>query len=286
MEAKSIDPAEFREGQRKQWNVAASGWKKWSELIDRAASSVSERLVELAGVEPGSRVLDVAAGYGEPSLTAARRAGPDGKVTATDISGEMLAYGRERAEREGIDNIEFIESDAQSLDFPADSFDAAVSRWGIIFDPDGEGAAARVRGFLKPGARMAISSWGKPEEVPFLSLPMRTVMDRLGVPGPPPGTPGPLSRPTPEAIAGLLQGGGFSDVETERVMVTFEIDSPEEFTTYVREIAPPITALMAGRPQDEQDATWDAITEAVRQRAGGDGKVSFENVVLLAAGSA
>ena len=103
----------------------------------------------------------MAAGYGEPSLSAARKAGPSGRVTATDISAEMLAFGRERAAASGLDNIEFVQSDAASLDFPEGSFDAALSRWGIIFEPDGEEAAARVRALLKPGARMAISSWGQ-----------------------------------------------------------------------------------------------------------------------------
>ena len=91
MESKTVDAVEFRDGQRQQWNSAATGWRRWSELIDRAASGVSERLVELAGVELGSRVLDVAAGYGEPSLTAARRVGSEGAVLATDISAEMIA---------------------------------------------------------------------------------------------------------------------------------------------------------------------------------------------------
>src|SRR6058998_730275 len=97
MEQKTLDAVEFRDKQRQQWDSAASGWRKWSELIDGAASGISERLVALAGVEPGSRVLDVAAGYGEPSLSAARRAGATGSVVATDISAEMIAYGRERA---------------------------------------------------------------------------------------------------------------------------------------------------------------------------------------------
>ena len=104
-----------------------------------------------------SRVLDVAAGYGEPALTAARKAGPGGRVVATDISAEMLGFGRERAAAAGLGNVEFVESDASSLDFPPASFDAAVSRWGIIFEPDAEAAAGRIRGFLKPGARMAIA---------------------------------------------------------------------------------------------------------------------------------
>jgi SAM-dependent methyltransferase len=282
----TLNPTEFRTGQREQWNVAASGWKKWAPHLERAVQSVRERLVELAGIEPGDRVLDVAAGYGEPALTAARRVGPEGHVVATDISPEMLAYGRERAAGEGLDNVEFIEADASSLDFPAQSFDAAVSSWGIIFDPEGEAAAARVRTFLKPGARMAISSWGPPDRVPMLGVPVRTVMELFEIPPPPPGTPGPLSRPTPEAIGGLLEGGGFSDVEVVEETVLTELDSPEEFTTFVREIAPPISALMRDRTAEEQAEAWDAITEAIRGRADDSGRIRLVNQTLLAAGRA
>jgi SAM-dependent methyltransferase len=286
MEAKAIDPAEFRQGQRDQWDTAATGWRKWSELIDTAASGISDRMVELAGVEAGSRVIDVAAGYGEPTLSAAKVAGPDGSVVATDISAEMLAYGRERADAAGLENIEFVEADASALDFPEQSFDAALSRFGIIFEPDGEGAAARVRGFLKPGAKMAISSWGPPDRTPFLGIPMRTAMQALDVPPPPPGTPGPLSRPTPEALGGLLEGGGFSEVHVEEAEVVMPFESPEAFTTFIREIAPPITAMIDPHPEDVQKQTWDAITEAARKVAAGDGTVTFTNQVLMATGSA
>ena len=286
MEASRIDPTEFREGQRQQWNQAAAGWQKWSELIDRAASGISERLVELAGVEPGSRVLDVAAGYGEPALTAARAAGAEGSVVATDISAEMIVIGRERAAAAGLENVEFIESDAAGLEFPAQSFDAALSRWGIIFEPDGEAAAARVRGFVKPGGRMAISSWGSPERVPFLAIPMRTAMERLEVPPPPPGTPGPLSRPTPDAIGGLLSAAGFSDVEVEEADVTFEWASPEEFTRFLKEIAPPLNAIIDPHPPEVREETWAAIAEAIRQQGGGEEAVRLNNLVLIAVGRA
>jgi enediyne biosynthesis protein CalE5 len=286
MEAGTLDAVEFRDGQRQQWNTAATGWRKWSQLIDEGGSKISQRLVELAGIEPGHRVLDVAAGYGEPSLTAGRKVGANGSVVATDISGEMIAFGRERAAAAGLENIEFIESDAASLDFPEASFDAALSRWGIIFEPDGEAAAARVRKFVKPGGRMAISSWGPPDRVPMLGLPMRTVMKRLQVPPPPPGTPGPLSRPTPEALAGLLEGGGFSDVAVEEAEVIFEWQSPEEFTTFIKEIAPPIIAMIEPHPKDVQDETWAAITDAVREATADSEKVRLSNQALLAAGQA
>jgi SAM-dependent methyltransferase len=287
MSSQTISPVDFRTGQREQWNVAASGWRKWSAQIDAGAGEIRERLVELAGVGRGDRVLDIAAGYGEPALTAAQRVGPEGHVVATDIAAEMLAYGRERAAAAGLENLEFIESDAASLDFPAASFDCALSSWGIIFEPDGEAAAARVRTFLKPGARMAISSWGLPERVPFLAVPMRTAMQRLQVPPPPPGTPGPLSRPTPEALGGLLEKAGFSDVQVEELEVVWEWESPEDYTTYLKEIAPPIMALINPRPPDEQEATWAAIRDAIRAAAGGgSGPVRLSNQALLAAGRA
>ena len=284
--ANAIDPAEFRESQRTQWDKAATGWDKWSSLFEESTDSISIRLAELAGVEAGSRVLDVAAGYGATSMVAARIAGDEGKVVSTDISAEMLTFGRKHAADAGLGNIEFVEGAAAALDFPEASFDAAISRWGIIFDPDGEGAAARVRSFLVDGGRFAISSWGQPEQVPFLSVPMRTVMEMFGVPGPPPGTPGPLSRPTPEAIGGLLEGGGFDDVQVEEAELEMEWESPDQFTTFVREIAPPISALMASQPPERQDEGWAAITEAIAAHAGDDGAVRLTGVVLMASGRA
>jgi len=285
MKSRAIDRDDFRQVQHRNWDSAAAGWNEWSEFNDRADRHISERLVELAGVQPGGKVLDVAAGYGEPALTAARKAGPEGRVVATDISAEMLAFGRERTAAVGLANIEFIESDASSLEFPPESFDAAVSRWGIIFEPDAEAAAGRIRSFLKPGSRMAISSWGEAGQVPFLSIPMRTTMERLNVPPPPPGTPGPLSRPTPTAIGSLLEGGGFSKVTVEQAEVTFEFDSPEHFTAYVRAIAAPIRAMIEQHAGESQEEAWNAITQAATN-VGGSGPLSLSNVVLLASGTA
>ena len=282
----TVDATEFRTGQRDQWNVAASGWRKWAPLLDRGAQPVRDKLVELAGIEPGDRVLDVAACYGEPALTAARRVGPEGHVVATDISHEMLEHARERAASAGLENVEFVETDASSLDLPAHSFDAVLSSWGLIFEPEGEATAARLRGFLKPGARMAISSWGTPDRVPMLGVPMGTLMQRFQVPPPPPGTPGPLSRPTPEAIRSLLESGGFTDVEVDEVTVVLDLDSPEEFTLFMKEIAPPVSALIGGQPEEERQGAWDAITSAIRTYADDSGRVHLENQALVAAGRA
>jgi SAM-dependent methyltransferase len=286
MNSQPVDAVEFRAGQRQQWRKGAEGWRKWSDFIDAATAPVSKRMVELAHVGPGSRVLDVAAGYGEPSLTAAAVAGPEGKVVATDISAEMLSYGRERAAAAGLGNVTFVESEAASLDFPAESFDAVLSRFGIIFEPEAEATAGRVRGFLVPSSRMAIASWGPPDRVPFIGVPMGTAMRTLGVDPPPPGTPGPLSRPTPEALGGLLEGAGFSDVEVEETEVSFEWESAAQFVTMIKDTVPPLVAMIDKNAPDNPDAAWNAILEAVEQRASDDGTVKFSNLVLVAVGRA
>jgi enediyne biosynthesis protein CalE5 len=282
----TIDAGEFRTGQRDQWNTAATGWKKWSKLIDSGAAPVSERLVELARIGPGDRVLDIACGYGEPALTAAKRVGDEGEVVATDISAQMLSYGRERAAEAGLTNMQFVERECSSLDFQQGAFDAALSRWGIIFDPEAEATAALIRSFLKPGGRMAIASWGPPDKALMFGLTMGTLVRTIGITPPPPGSPGPLARPTREAIAGLLEGGGFSNVEVEETDVVFDVESPEEFVTYMREIAPPITAALSQFPEDIQEKGWAAIREAAREHAGGDKPFKLSNQALLAVGEA
>jgi hypothetical protein len=98
--------------------------------------------------------------------------------------------------------------------------------------------------------------------------------------------PGPLSRPTPAAISGLLEGGGFLQVAVEQAEVVYEFDSPEHFTAYVRAIAAPIRAMIERHAGDAQEEAWNAITQAAAEAGGGPGPLSLSNVVLLASGSA
>jgi hypothetical protein len=111
-------------------------------------------------------------------------------------------------------------------------------------------------------------------------------MERLNVPAPPAGTPGPLSRPTPTAIGGLLEGGGFSEVAVEQDEVTFEFDSPEHFTAYVRAIAAPIRAMIEQHAGEAQEEAWASITQAAADAAGDSKPLSFSNAVLLASATA
>src|SRR5256714_12601376 len=115
MAANPPDAVEFRDRQRESWNSAAGGWRKWSEVIDRGTGGISRRLVELAGAEPGSRVLDGAAGYGEAAVTPARAGGGDGTGGGAVVSGQPGAVGRERAAAAGGGHIDFPRGGAPSL---------------------------------------------------------------------------------------------------------------------------------------------------------------------------
>jgi len=100
--AASFDPEKFRATTRTQWEAAAEAWDRWSPLLARWLGPATEVMLDAAGVVPGARVLDIAAGAGEQTLAAARRAGPAGHVLATDISPTILRYARTAAEKAGL----------------------------------------------------------------------------------------------------------------------------------------------------------------------------------------
>jgi SAM-dependent methyltransferase len=169
MTSTTFDAVQYKTRLRAEWRDAPLGWRVWFDVLDaeNAGFAVSRRLIQLAGIGPGDAVLDVAAGYGEPGLTAARAVAPNGLVVCTDISGEMLSYGAERAAAEGLDNVKFIECDAEELVFDEGSFDAVLSRQGLQFLPDVGGVLARLYAFLKPHGRLAAAVWGQPTTVQF-----------------------------------------------------------------------------------------------------------------------
>jgi hypothetical protein len=136
MSTPPFDPARYKAGQRWEWDTAAPRLKDWGQFLLQQLQPVSERMMELADIGPGSRVLDVATGGGEPAVTAAHRGGSSGYVIATDLSPQMVALGRERVAELGLHNIDFREMDAEAPDLPEHSFDVILSRFGLMMHID------------------------------------------------------------------------------------------------------------------------------------------------------
>src|SRR6187455_1970519 len=152
----AFDPDKFRQTTRAQWESAAEAWDRWAPLLARWLGPSTEAMLDMAGVRAGSRVLDVAAGAGEQTLVAARRAGPTGRVLATDISPTILGYARKAASQAGLANVDIRELDGERHGELAEgSFDAAISRVGLIYFPDQQKALRGIRHALREGGRFA-----------------------------------------------------------------------------------------------------------------------------------
>jgi enediyne biosynthesis protein CalE5 len=285
-ETTTFDPAQYKADLRTEWRNAAPGWRAWLEVLEAAdgGQAVSRSLVELAGIGPGDAVLDVAAGYGEPGLTAAHAVATGGHVVCTDISAEMLAVGRERAAAAGLDNVEFLEADAQELAFQEASFDAVLSRQGLQFLPDVAGVLARLRSFLKPGGRLAAAVWGPPQAVQF-AAPVPLIRAELQLPPPPAGIPGPFAQADAGQLAGLVEAAGFTDVETGTLTAIYQTDSAELATRWLRDVAPPITALVDTQSPEVQERVWAKVTQAWASYTTGGGRVRLENQVVWVTGT-
>ncbi len=282
--AVTFDPLAFKEAQRSDWQLAALGWRQWYDVLEAEAGGqvVSRKLVELADLEPGKTVLDVATGYGEPALTAARAVMPGGHVMATDIAPNLLAFGRERAARAGLDNVEFRESDAETLDFPNETFDAVLSRQGLQFLPDVAGTLKRLNAALRSGGRLAAAVWGPPDTVQY-ALPIPIILRELNLPPPPSGRPGPFALGNAQMLAQLVADAGFRDIETGTVTVIYETASAEDFTRWIRDVAPPIAKLAKGQPAEVVDRVWRQVTAAWTPLLTAEGGVRTSNQAIWVA---
>ena len=169
---------------------AAAGWQRSSVARTQILAPLTEQMLDLAGVDIGHRVLDVAAGTGEQTLLAAQRVGPTGAVLATDIAARMLALAEEAVARAGLGNVETRVLDARDLNLEPESFDAAIARLALMLVPERARVMAGIRRALKPGKKFAALVIGTADECPLIALPMRIAGRHAGAPQAPFGDPG------------------------------------------------------------------------------------------------
>lgn len=282
MTTQSPDRIQLKAEQRRSWDESAAGWAKFFDKFERGAQCVSDRLIELARIQPGQRVLDVATGIGEPAVSAARRVGPKGHVVATDHSGQMIKLARERASAFGLGNIEFLEMDAEALELPENSFNAILCRWGLMFLPDLAGALERMRHLLVPGGWLAAAVFKDAPKVPMIGLVLG-VCRRFELPRPPAGSLGPLSLADTEALKRTVEGAGFSEFSSESLTVTFEFTSGDEYARFQQRVQNPTTKLINDQPAEVRAKIWQAVADATQPYTGADGMVRLPNECVCVA---
>jgi ubiquinone/menaquinone biosynthesis C-methylase UbiE len=278
----STDAIRQKAEQLRNWDDSAVGWNKFFDKFEVGAQCVSDRLVELARIQPGNRVLDVATGVGEPAVTAARRVGSSGRVVATDHSSQMIKLAGERAASRGLGNVDFQTMDAEVLDLPDRSFDAIVCRWGLMFLPDLPSALSRMHELLVPGGWLAASVWADAPKVPMIGL-ILGVCRQFELPRPPAGSLGPLSLSDIDALKKNFQQAGFSEISSESITVTFEFASGEEYVRFQQRIQNPTTKLIGAQPAETQEKIWKAAAESTKPYADADGVVRLANECVCVA---
>lgn len=267
----AFDPVKFRQTTRAQWESAAEAWDRWGPLLARWLGPATEVMLDMAGVHAGSRVLDVAAGAGEQTLGAARRAGASGYVLATDISPGILRYAAESARKAGLANVDTRELDGECHDaLPGGSFDCAISRVGLIYFPDQQKALRGIRHALRDGGRFAAVVYSTPDRNAFFSIPVSIIRRRANLGPPLPGQPGPFSLGADGVLARALEQAGFRDVEVRRVDSPVRLPTAAECVRFERESFGALHQMMAGLGEAERADTWREIGEALAkfERAG------------------
>lgn len=259
----TFNPKQFKEGQRQGWNNVADGWLKWWKITEAAGKDINERLIELADIQQGSKILDIATGIGEPSITAVQRVGKNGHVLAIDISPQMLAVAKQRSISMGLqDLIDFMEGDAETTDLPSSTFDAALCRFGLMFLPDVKDGLSNIHKSLVDGGRFAAAVWASPDKVPFISQPFNILLKETNSPPPPPNAPGPFSLSDEKLLKDYFTDTGFKDVAIERNNMIFNFNSPEEFTNFVCETASPVQVMLSNQSEERRKEILKAIAEA------------------------
>lgn len=271
----TFDAAKFKATTRAQWQGAAEAWHRWGPFIGRWLGDATEAMFEMAGVGPGCRVLDVAAGAGEQSLAAARRVGSGGHVLATDIAPALLAYAERDARAAGLGGVVATrELDGEALaSLPAGSFDVVISRVGLIYFPDQQRALAGMKHALKAGGRVAAIVYSTPERNEFFSIPVKIIRERARLPAPLPGQPGPFSLGGEGVLEATLAKAGFKDIALRRVPSPVKLPSAAECVRFERESFGALHQMMSSLDESQRARVWLDIEAALAAFETGQGFV-------------
>ncbi len=274
---------QIRDQQRQTWDKFSSGWKKWDELVLNWLAPVGQELIRSAGLRETSNVLDVAAGTGEPGLTAAGLV-PKGRVTVTDLSDRMLEVAAENAARRGIKNFQTRQCDAGALPFPDNSFDAVLCRFGFMFFPDVDLSMKEFARVAKPGARICAAVWDVPERNPWATTIMGTIGKHVEMPTLPLGSPGLFRCAAPGYMEAIFRKGGLKDITVKAVAGELTFKTAEEYWSFMTEIAAPVVAGLT-KADEPTRKTIEATVLDLARRTSVDGKPRLQWSASVIAGS-
>ncbi len=266
-----FDHIQFKNDMKNSWNNVANGWKKWWAILEKGAQPASDMLIKMANLQEGHYVLDIATGIGEPAVSAANIIGSTGKIIATDQASQMLAIAKERSLSLDLSNIDFQEGDCEHIDYPDETFNAILCRWGFMFLPDLQGTLKKLYNMLVKGGILSAAVWDFPHKVPMISLSLSTARKVLSIPPSPINLPNPFSLADTDELKKKFHIAGFKNIQINRLTLKYQFESAETYTQFTKEISAPVATLITSQNHDKQLETWKAITDEA-QKYSTDGK--------------
>jgi ubiquinone/menaquinone biosynthesis C-methylase UbiE len=249
----------------------AEEWRRGKKLRGEASEAVTEMMLELAKIQVGDRVMELAAGMGDLAVMTARRVGPAGYVLATDISDSMLKYAADAAREAGITNVETRVMDAENLDVAPDSFNVALCRFALMLFPNAAKALAGVHRALKPAGRFAVTVWSTAEKNPLHGLPLSIANRRAKIPPPAPGQPGLFALSGQGVLEDCYKKAGFRDVAVRAFSVQRRFPSTTEAIEAMKDSFPRLKALMNKLSDTDRELAWREIERQLSQFEGPNG---------------
>jgi ubiquinone/menaquinone biosynthesis C-methylase UbiE len=243
------------------WNSAASrAWADQHERMDRAVAKVTKALLDLAGPQPGERVLDIGCGSGTTVLELAARVGPHGYVLGADIADHSVARARERIAAAGVQHAEAIVADVSVQPFEPNSFDLSFSRFGVMFFSDPAAAFANVRRAMKPDGRVALAVFRAAADNLWPNSPLAAVRHLLPpIPVPGPEDPGPFSWADPDRVHRILEGAGFREISLTALDPLIQLGGRATEAAQFMMLFGPLTRLLPALPAPQRDAVRSAL---------------------------
>lgn len=248
---------------RRQWEAAAPGWARWEETFSDWARPATQTMLDKAGVISGARVLDVACGAGSQSLEAARRVGAQGHVVASDIAEVMLRHVEQSARVAGLGNISTLAGAAEDLKLTAGSFDAAISRFGLMLFTNPGQALVAVRRALRPRGKMSVVVFTTPAANPFMARPMQILLRHAGKAPPAPGQPGIFSLGHPGAIERVFADSGYIGIDLQVHAIPLRMPSAAQALAMMQEAFGAYRAVINDSPEDVRTAAWAEVAETL-----------------------
>jgi SAM-dependent methyltransferase len=241
--------------------TTVAAWSKWAAKQVVQTQAISDAMLARTDIRLGMQVLDLACGTGDPAVRIAGLVGPSGRVTACDLSRQMLAACEDNAALADRANMRFAQADVHALPFDDGAFDCVTSRFGIMYFVDVARSLREVRRVLRSHGVASFVAWGPLEMNPFFSCALGPFFSRLQPPPPPPDAPTPFRFAAEGRIATLLGQAGFSNVREERSVVPMPWPgTPQELWQHIYEVGAPLRPVFDGLAAAERDR---AISEVL-----------------------